>query len=889
MKKILKGLLFALVAVFGVSLASCTETPEKTPTPTQPAHTHTLADGWKRDSATHWHECSGCDELVDLDVHDYGDWTKDAKECKKSHDCKVCGFRETVADEHSWGEWTAQEDGSMTKECSHCHQVESVAQYYLKGAVAGNSGIVWDKSEAGKFVIDYKNMTAKLTITLAVGDQFKVGTASGWEFNIDNVTFAEGLFVGNSDGNLVAQQAADYEIELTGLAGTEHKCSVTQLCVHDYTWTKQTGKTCDYDGVCKKCEAKTTKVEHTHGAWTLVSGKTCDYEQVCVCGDKKTKVEHTWGEDIVCDKCKAVNVLDYYVKGSIAGNADIVWGASEKGKLVYDDATKSASIVLVLKANDEFKVGTKDGWEFNATNIKLTNVKGLEGTDNVKCTADGVYVVTVSGLDKTADKHSVTVNPVTYYVKGDMNGWAVDNNYKFAYDKETDTATLTVVISDPKHGFKVADGSWAYQFGMKEGQMVANDGGSGNINVTEAGTYKIVVTNVVSQKEPTCTITKVHGKMTAAEVNALTADDVVLISGKVEYKNNNVVLTDSTGSVVLYNFHGACIGDEVTLVSKWSAKNKNLSTYISTKVDKDNSKALEDNLTKVTSVDQLTDGMEVIIGAGEVVMGPQSSTIRLSVPANDACTQVVKLVKSGDNWLLQVAEGQYLYWSSGNSVATGDKTDASAQWKISFTDGVLTIENVKTEGRKLQYNQGSPRFACYTSVQVAPELYVAREVVVELDPTKLTATADKEKITQAELPEELVLTGDVTKRIDKEVLFCVELAKQKKGTLSFTAEKDCVVTLTIGSTSSGNQSYFAVICGDEYVTGSTSSENLELLEDKVYLVSGTKYAENAISFHLEAGKTYTFAAVERANPEADDTIKAINGRAVRVTSIVIAE
>lgn len=88
MKKVLKGLLFAFVGVFALVLvASC-------------GHEHKAKEGWKRDSSTHWHECEGCDEMLDSAIHDYGDWVVDveadhanSKDGSRHRDCKVCGFR----------------------------------------------------------------------------------------------------------------------------------------------------------------------------------------------------------------------------------------------------------------------------------------------------------------------------------------------------------------------------------------------------------------------------------------------------------------------------------------------------------------------------------------------------------------------------------------------------------------------------------------------------------------------------------------------------------------------------------------------------------------------------------------------------------------------------
>ena len=214
MKKILKSLMFMFVGVFALLLTSC----EK----------HTPTVGWVRDSTAHWHACADedCQEPVDYELHVYNNWVKDNADCFETRKCDICGFvlKRDVA--HEWGNWATQKDGTFGRKCGHCGKVESLAQYYVKGAIAGNSGIVWDKSDAGKFAIDTETMTASITLELAVGDQFKVGTASGWEFNAGNMTLPTGL---EGSDNVECKVAGTYKVVISELTGNSHKCTVTKL------------------------------------------------------------------------------------------------------------------------------------------------------------------------------------------------------------------------------------------------------------------------------------------------------------------------------------------------------------------------------------------------------------------------------------------------------------------------------------------------------------------------------------------------------------------------------------------------------------------------------------------------------------------------------------
>ena len=485
MKRIFKGLILAFVGVLAFTLASCGE--EKSEHQPQP--------GWYRDSSSHWHNCGHCDEQLDLAIHNYDIWVLTQGKCEETRKCKTCGYIQTRTVEHTWGEWTAQEDGSMGKECTRCGAYESVAQYYVKGDFLPTT---WAASEEGKFEIDYTTMTATITVNLAVGNQFKVGTKDGWEFGFDNVSTEEGKFEATSDGNLKALEAADYEITITGLDGSDHKVSVKQLCVHTFVWT-ETSTACNFTGVCSKCEAT------------------------------GSKVEHTWGSDIICDKCNAVDIVDYYIKGNFL---ETQWGPADANKFTVAGDNKSSSYVISVVAGNEFKIGSKSGWEFNASNVTF-NVPHFEGTDNIVVKADGVYVVTVSGLDTAT--HSVSIDPVKLYVRGDMNGWGTTN--ALVYDEATDSASLEVTVAAGQ-SFKVAPENWglldnAYNFGTGEEGYVAN---GGNISL-EAGIYIVKVTGVchgtpaltISEKPAGYSVTyNVHGHGTApaalTEVTALPAE-----------------------------------------------------------------------------------------------------------------------------------------------------------------------------------------------------------------------------------------------------------------------------------------------------------------------------------------------------------------------------
>ena len=154
---------------------------------------------------------------------------------------------------------------------------------------------------------------------------------------------------------------------------------------------------------------------------------------------------------------------------------------------------------------------------------------------------------------------------------------------------------------------------------------------------------------------------------------------------------------------------------------------------------------------KVTSIDQLEAGMKYILVNEEnsCAMGEISST---STPYGTAVavtigngiidiegTDVVELT-SGEGsmdalgnptWTFNIGEGShYMCWASGNSLNTvNSSAPNNAMWIATLTDDGVVLTNKADNTRKLQYNSGSPRFACYTSSQKPAVLYVADATV----------------------------------------------------------------------------------------------------------------------------------------------------------------
>lgn len=140
---------------------------------------------------------------------------------------------------------------------------------------------------------------------------------------------------------------------------------------------------------------------------------------------------------------------------------------------------------------------------------------------------------------------------------------------------------------------------------------------------------------------------------------------------------------------------------------------------------------------KVTSADGLEDGAKYLLvyenGNSSKALGAISNTstkygtgvdvavINNTISISNQAVAVLTLKASSSNWKFESSlDNKFLYWGSGNSLAT-DATGST--WSVSYTNGAVTISHTETTSRTIQWNTGSPRFACYTSGQTAVALY----------------------------------------------------------------------------------------------------------------------------------------------------------------------
>ena len=109
-----------------------------------------------------------------------------------------------------------------------------------------------------------------------------------------------------------------------------------------------------------------------------------------------------------------------------------------------------------------------------------------------------------------------------------------------------------------------------------------------------------------------------------------------------------------------------------------------------------------------------------------ILQQTDAATIVDGVISDPDASIVWAVAEAGNGWTIyNEAAGGYIKFPGGtkNKATTEAEVTDDSTWSISFTDGVSTVDNVGTPGRKLQYNKSTPRFACYTSAQTPLKFY----------------------------------------------------------------------------------------------------------------------------------------------------------------------
>ena len=150
---------------------------------------------------------------------------------------------------------------------------------------------------------------------------------------------------------------------------------------------------------------------------------------------------------------------------------------------------------------------------------------------------------------------------------------------------------------------------------------------------------------------------------------------------------------------------------------------------------------------------------------GTSVTGPTISNSQVDIAGYDITEWT--LGGSSTAYTFTDGNGNYISWSSGNSLTTATSVNSNSSWTISPTtsgNGGYILTNVATNTRVLQYNTGNPRFACYTSSQGVACLYVQESTnpTLQIAPAEQTisdAAAAELSVTGANLTDGIAVAA----------------------------------------------------------------------------------------------------------------------------------
>ncbi|MDE5715853.1 MAG: starch-binding protein [Anaeroplasmataceae bacterium] len=406
MKKIFKGLMFAIVGLFGVvALASCT-TKEK--------HKWT----WENDATKHRQVCSDCSEKTEWEAHVWGEWkvTEEATEDKKGskeHTCTVCNYTATEAIAE-----LAPELGVSTQITAVYAQVpatwETVYIYYWNNLTGEDNtleegyNVAWPGVEMTLINADTHMYGYKIPagVNMVI---FNNGSAQ----TVD-IPFATGknLYVLNSDVNSESKYEIvyrSYTAQTTDPELSDPVSSVVEkldvyvkapttwetVCIHYFggaletSWPGETMELVNADENIYKFNVpagSTFIINNNAGSQTSNLQFIENVNAYII--DEYNSISYGKYENGVLTPVEVHIIPVYYFCGGPTN-----WAFSDENKLVVDGTT--ASITVELKAGEEFKVCTT-AWDSPQYGDFC---EGISVSSNIVADTAGTYVLTVLDYD----------------------------------------------------------------------------------------------------------------------------------------------------------------------------------------------------------------------------------------------------------------------------------------------------------------------------------------------------------------------------------------------------------------------------------------------------------------------------------------------------------
>lgn len=397
-------------------------------------------------------------------------------------------------------------------------------------------------------------------------------------------------------------------------------------------------------------------------------------------------------------------------------------------------------------------------------------------TNTLTCNASTVNISTTSQVNIktiTVTYESSSSGP-EYYLVGTFNNWTKNEDYKFF--ENNGTFTLDNVSLPANSQFKIikvdngttwygGTGEVVYNIHHRHHTNLPMNGGQ-NYTVQSAGTTSFSFT--VSDNTPSnlnvnrTASLAIKGDFTdnwtevpmTATGDGWTTTQTVAVNNEfgfvdefgqyidilwtvgTEHLGINIPMTTEEGAYTVGNYKMGIAG-----TFNFTA-NSDLTALVITDASQGGD---GDVYTLVESAADLVEGGEYIIASGSandpytVLMGAVSNNIGGAVTSgftydasakamtlNEGCTaQVLTLGGSTDAWTFYTGSAYLSLTSDGNNLYTSaSANDNNAKWTINNMPlSKNLIANNEYTARYLEYNSGSPRFACYKGTQQAVALF----------------------------------------------------------------------------------------------------------------------------------------------------------------------
>ena len=405
---------------------------------------------------------------------------------------------------------------------------------------------------------------------------------------------------------------------------------------------------------------------------------------------------------------------------------------------------KTLSDGIVDRNGNEFPIQEQ---LVSGENIKTINGEPILGEGNIQVATEGVDLTS----DQTVEGDKTWQNIATF------NDTAIFNSDVFVRGNLKDQEDNSVAIKDISKATNLENGTG-------NGSLIQT-----NVTLNEINTWTSSDSEVATVNE--------HGLVTAVAPGEATitcmregaeAECLVTVTPRL-FMMMSAASIGLEGYEIIESLDDISDEDEIYLISKDGSKQFN--------------GQIEGSNTKYGGTADIVEGEDLLIPLTFTNISDNEYTITYNDNGNT----------------------KYLYWNSGNSLNAGSDRDPTSRWLISFDNNQVVIANKSDSNRKIYYNSGSPRFACYSNAQALitlvkkPSGPVISVESVELDEHELELDSGEEfTLTATVLPEDATNKHVTWESSDTDVVAVDNQGNLTAGLLNVTSTATITVTTVDG-------------------------------------------------------------------------------------------